>query len=69
MITPQEKEILWIFDLVAQQEEDGFQTLLASIHIVAQEKIIGGRREATHFKQSDKVGILSMDVTNDLDGR
>lgn len=68
MITPQKKEILRIFDLVAKQEEDGFQTLLASIYIVAQEKIICGRREPTHFKQSDKVGILPMNVTDDLDG-
>ena len=69
MITPQEKEILWILDLIAQQEEDGFQTLLAPIHIVAQEKIVCRRREPTHFKQSDKVRILPMNVTNDLDGR
>lgn len=69
VITPQKKEILWILDLVAQQEEDGFQTLLASVHIIAQEKIVCRRREPTHFKQPDKVRILPVDVTDNLDGR
>ena len=26
-------------------------------------------REATHLKEADEIAVLSMDVTNDLDGR
>lgn len=36
VIAPQQKEILWVFDFVGQQQTDGFQRLLPSIDVVAQ---------------------------------
>ena len=37
VVATEEEEVLGIFDLVAEQEEDGLETLLAPVDIVAQE--------------------------------
>ena len=47
MVPPEQEEVFWIFDLVGEQQADGLQRLLPSIHIIPQEKIVGLRREAT----------------------
>jgi len=36
VITTEDEEILWVFDLVCQQEADGLKRLLASIDIVSE---------------------------------
>lgn len=69
MVSSQEEEVLWVFNLVTEEEEDGLETLFASVDVIPEEKIIGGRREAAHLKQPDEVRILPMHVTNDLDRR
>lgn len=35
MVAPEQKEVLWIFDLVGQQETDGFERLFPPVHIVS----------------------------------
>ena len=35
MVATQEEEVLWVLDLVCQQQTDGLQGLLASVHIVS----------------------------------
>ena len=50
MVASEEEEILRIFDLVTKQEKDGLKTLLSSIHVVAEEKVVRGRGEAAHLK-------------------
>lgn len=63
MVAPQEEEVLWVLDLVCKQETDGLQGLLASVHIVAQEQIVGLRWEAAILKQTEQVSVLSVDVS------
>ena len=58
MITPEQEEIFWVLDFVAQQQEDRLQRLFPSVHIVAQEEIVGGGREPAHLKQTDEIGVL-----------
>jgi hypothetical protein len=41
--------------------------MLSSIHIITQEEEIGAGRESAHFEHSDKVGVLPMNITHDLD--
>ena len=37
MISSKQEKILWVFDLVGEQETNGLQTLFASIHVITQE--------------------------------
>lgn len=63
MVAPQEEEVLRVLDLVCKQETDGLQGLLASVHIVAQEQIVGLGWEAAILKQTEQVSVLSVDVS------
>lgn len=47
VIAPQQEEILWIFDFIRQQQTDRLQRLLAPVHVVAEEQIVGLWREPT----------------------
>lgn len=40
MIAAEEEEVLWVLDLVRQEEADGLEALLASVDVIAQEEII-----------------------------
>lgn len=51
VIPTEQKEILRVFDLIGQQQADGLQRLLATVHIVPQEKVVALWREATILKQ------------------
>ena len=37
MVPAQDEEVFWVFDFVCQQEADGLQGLLATIHVIAEE--------------------------------
>ena len=63
MIPAQEEEVLGVFDLVGQQKADGLQGLLAPIHVVAEEEVVGLGREAAVLKQPQQVCVLTVDVT------
>lgn len=63
MVSPQQKEVLWIFDLVSQQKAYGFQRLLAPVYIVTQEQVVAFWREPSILKQPQQVIVLPMDVT------
>jgi len=69
MIAPKQEEVLRILDLVAQQEKDGFQTLLSSIDVVSEEQVVGRRWKATHLEESNEVRVLSVHVADNLDRR
>lgn len=63
MVTPEQKEVLRIFDFIGQQKADGLEWLFAPIHIVPKEQVITFRRIATIFKEPQQIIVLSMDVT------
>lgn len=63
MISPQQEEVLWIFDFVGQEEADGLQGLLPPVHIVTQKQVVALWREASIFKQPQQVIVLPVDVT------
>lgn len=48
--------------LESQQEADSLKALLAPVHIVPQEQVIGLWRITTILKQPEKVRILAVDV-------
>lgn len=63
MISPQQEEVLWIFNFVGQEETDGLQGLLPPVHVVAQKQVVALRREASIFEQPQQVVVLPVDVT------
>lgn len=65
MVAAQQEKVLRILDLVGQQQADGLQRLLAPIDVVAEEQVIGGRREAAVFEQPQQVCVLAVDVAAD----
>jgi hypothetical protein len=69
VVASEEEEVFRVLDLVAQQKQYGFEALLATIHIVPEEEVVGRRREAAHLEQADEVRVLAVDVADDLDGR
>lgn len=52
VVAAQNEEVLGVFDLVRQQKADGLQRLLATIHVVAKEEIVGLWREATILEEA-----------------
>lgn len=57
MIASKQKEVFGILDLVAKQQQYGFETLLSAIHIVTKEKIIGIRWKASLFFISQYISV------------
>ena len=68
VVTAEEEEVLGIFQLKTEEEEDGLERLLAAVDVVAEEEIVGLRGEASILKQSQQVIILAVDITADLGG-
>lgn len=65
MVPTEQEEVLRVLDLIGQQQTDGLQRLLASVHIVPQKEVVAFRREAAILEQPQKVIVLAMDVTCD----
>lgn len=65
MVAAQQEEVLRIFDLVGQQQTDGLQGLLAPIDVVAEEQVVGSRRESAVLEQAQQVCVLAVDVAAD----
>lgn len=53
MVASQQKKILRVLDLVSQEQTDCFKRLLASVHVVSEEKVVCVRREASILKESE----------------
>ena len=53
MIAAEEEEVLWVLDLVRQEEADWLEALLASVDVVAQEEIIWLGREPAVLEQTE----------------
>jgi len=66
VVTTENEEVLWVLDLVCEQQANGFQRLFSSIYIVAEEEVVRLWREATVFKKSEKIVVLTVDITTNL---
>lgn len=67
MVAAQNEEVLRILDLVGQEQTDGLEGLLATVDIIAEEKVVGFRRESTVFEKTQEIVVLTVDVTADLE--
>lgn len=68
VVAPEQEEVLGVLDLVAEQQQDGLETLLPSVHVIPKEEVVRRGREPTHLEQPDEVRVLPMHVTDNLDG-
>lgn len=63
VVPPQKEEVLRVLDLVGQQQADGLQRLLAAVHVVAEEQVVGLGREAAILEKTQQIRVLPVDVT------
>lgn len=63
MVSSQQKEVFWVFDLVSQQQTDGLQGLLASVYVVPQEQVVALWWKASIFKQPEQIIVLPVNIT------
>lgn len=66
VVTTEDEEVLWVFNLVRKQEADRLQRLLSSVDVVAQEQVVGFRWESTVFEESQEIVILAVDIAANL---
>ncbi len=69
MVPPQQKEVLGVFYLIAEQQHYCLDRLLAPIHVVPQKEVVLVRRVPPVVEDLQQVLKLSVDVPHDLDGR
>jgi len=63
VVAPQQEEVVRVPDLVRQQQADGLDALLPAVHVVAEEQVVGRRRQAAVLEQPQQVRELPVDVT------
>lgn len=63
MVAAKDEEVFGVFDLVGEEQADGLEALLASVHVVTQEQVIRIRREAPVLEQAQQIIILTVNVT------
>lgn len=66
VVPTKDEEVLGVFDLVCEEKADGFQRLLATVDVVSEEKVVGLWREATVFEQTQKIVVLTVNITANL---
>jgi hypothetical protein len=66
MISSQKKEDLGIFNLISKDQTYYLQGLFAVVHVITQEEIICLGWKSAVFENSEKIVILSVNVTDDL---
>jgi len=66
VVTAENEEVLWVLDLVCEEQADGLERLLATVDVIAEEEVVGLRREAAIFEQSQQVIVLAVDISTDL---
>mmetsp|Transcript_32093 Transcript_32093/g.53031 ORF Transcript_32093/g.53031 Transcript_32093/m.53031 type:complete len:208 (+) Transcript_32093:716-1339(+) len=69
VVTTEHEKVLRILDFVSKEKANCFQRLLATVHVITQKHIIGFRREASVFKETQQIIVLPVDITTDLDRR
>lgn len=63
VVPPQQEEVLGVFNLVGQEQADGLQRLLPSVHIVSQKQVVTFRGVSAVLKQPEQVVVLTVDIT------
>lgn len=59
VVAAQKVELGRVLDFVAEQKEDGLESLWAAVDIVTKEEIVGLGWEAAHVEQAQQIVVLS----------
>ena len=57
VVATQQEEVFGVLDLVSEQQADGLEALLASVDVVAEEEIVGFRRESAVLEEAQQVEV------------
>lgn len=66
VVATQNEEVLGVLDLVGEQEADGLKRLLATVDVITEEQVVGLRGETAVFEEAQKVVVLTVDITANL---
>lgn len=66
VVATKDEEVFGVFDLVCEEKADSLQRLLATVDVVSEEKVVGLWREATVFEKTQKVVVLAVNITANL---
>jgi len=69
VISSQNEDFLWIFDLVGKEQTNGLDALSSSINIVTQEQVVWLGRKPSILEESEHVVVLTMNISTDFEGR
>lgn len=73
MITSEEHDLLWIFELQSEEEAYNFETVMTLVDIVTQEEVVVSMDITSvgwslpDIEESHQIYILTVDITNNLD--
>ena len=68
MVATQKEEIFWILNFIGEEKTDCFDRLTSSVHVVAQEKVVGKWRLFSVFKYSQQIVVLAVNVAHYFQG-
>ncbi len=68
MVTPQNADSIRVSNLEANEQRHRLHRVVASVHVVTHEEVVGVWRLSPDFKKLDQVVKLAMNVTADSDG-
>jgi len=70
VVASQQEKVVWELDLVGQQQADRLNRLLSPVDVVSNEnKLLVARWIASDFEQPEQVKVLTVDISENLDGR
>lgn len=69
VVTSKDEEVFGVLDLVGEEQADGLKRLLSSVDVITEEEVVGLGREATVLEESEKIVVLSVNITTDLTRR
>lgn len=67
MVATQNKEVLGVLYLVGEQQANGLERLLATVHVVSEKEVVCFWGKAAVLEEAQEVIVLSVDVATDLE--
>jgi hypothetical protein len=66
VVTAEDEEVLRVFDLVCEEQANCLKRLLATVDVVAEEEVVGLRREAAILEKSQQIIVLAVNISANL---
>lgn len=66
VVSTEDEEIFRVLDLVCQQQTYCFKRLFSTIYVITKEQVVGLWWESTVFEETQKVIVLTMDISANL---